>query len=357
MKASTPIRVIASLGVSAGLLAWLVFRVSPQALAHAAAEVNWRLLAPATVAMVFALYFWDAVCLPTAYRVDDNRWSYWRSLHLRGLSYLAGSLHYELGQAALAWGMARTQNTSVVRMLSRSVLLAIHDIVVLLGLGLAGSMFTSDPRVERVRPAVTMALSVAVAIALLFWLLPVRLRAKVAVVLLGLVLAESLFTSDARTERIWPLVALAIALAAAVVTWLFLLTAEQRTKVWAKVEELFAGWSLLRTLRLMLLRCVYFSIFAVYAAVALAICHIAVDHQVVASTIPLVLLADGLPSVAGLGTRDTALQLLLTPDRPEALLAMSLIWSTGLIVVRSAIGLAHLWGYQLLYGTSDESVP
>lgn len=306
MKASTPIRVIASLGISAGLLAWLVYRVSPQALAHAAAEVNWRLLAPATVAMVFALYLWDAVCLPTAYRVDDNRWTYWRSLHLRGLSYLFGSLHYELGQAALAWGMARTQNTSVVRMVSRSVLLAYHDVVVLLGLGFAGSLLSDDPRVERVRPAVAIALSIAIAIAIVFYVLPAAWRAKV-----------------------WG----------------------------AKIDELFAGWSLARSLQLIPLRCVYFSIFAVYAAVALSICRIPVDHQVVASTIPLVLLADGLPSIAGLGTRDTALQLLLMPERPESLLAMSLMWSTGLVVVRSLIGLAHLWGHQLLYGSIDESAP
>jgi hypothetical protein len=306
MKVSSPIRIIASLAVSAGLLAWLVVRVSPQALAQAAAEVNWRLLAPATIIVVFALYFWDAVCLPTAYRVDDNRWSYWRSLHLRGLSYLFGSLHYELGQAMLAWEMARTQKTSVVRMLSRSVLLAYHDVVVLLGLGFAASQLSDDPRVERIRPSLAIAFSIAIAIAIVFWLLP----------------------------------------------------ATCRRKVWgAKIDKLFAGWNLARSLQLIPLRCVYFSIFAVYAAVSLAICHIPVDHKVVASTIPLVLLADGLPSIAGLGTRDTAMQLLLTPDRPEALLALSLIWTTGMIVGRSIIGLAHLWGHQLLYGSIDESAP
>jgi hypothetical protein len=99
---------------------------------------------------------------------------------------------------------------------------------------------------------------------------------------------------------------------------------------------------------------VYFSIFAVYAASALEICHVPVDHQVVASTIPLVLLADGLPSIAGLGTRDTALQFLLAPDRPEALLAMSLFWSTGLVVGRSVIGLAHLWGSQLFHKVGND---
>jgi Lysylphosphatidylglycerol synthase TM region len=304
MKASSPLRVIASLGISAGLLAWLLYRISPQALAHAASEVNWKLLAPVTALMVVALYLWDAICLPIVYRVDENRLSYWRSLHLRGLSYLAGALHYELGQAALAWGMARTQSTSVVRMLWRSVLLVYHDVVVLLGLGLAGSLFSSDPRVERIRPVVATAFAGALAIAILFWLLPAAWRAK----------------------------------------------------VWGtKLDELLAGWSLSRSLQLIPLRCIYFSIFAVYAAVALEIVHVPVDHQVVASTIPLVLLADGLPSIAGLGTRDTALQLLLTPDNPEALLAMSLIWSTGLVVVRSVIGLAHLWAGQLLGISNDES--
>jgi hypothetical protein len=299
MKLSPRIKLVASLGVSTGLLAWLVVRVSPPALAHAAADVNWKLLAPATAAMVVALYFWDAVCLPTVYRVDENRWGYWRSLHLRGLSYLAGAIHYELGQAALAWEMAVVQGTSVVRMLSRSVLLAYHDIVVLLGLGLAGSLLSDDPRVERVRPAVAIALTIALAIALTFWLLPAKVR----------------------------------------------------TKIWGmKIDELFAGWSLSRSLRLIPLRCIYFSVFAVYAAGALEICRIPVDHHVVATTIPLVLLADGLPSIAGLGTRETALQLLLNPDKPEVLLALSLIWSTGLIVVRSVIGLACLWGGQLLGG-------
>src|SRR5476651_424169 len=103
MKTSSPIKLIASLGISAGLLVWLILRTSPAKLAAAAGEVDWKLLAPATVAMVVALYLWDAACLPTIYRVDEHRWSYWRSLHLRGLSYLGGAFHYELGQAALAW--------------------------------------------------------------------------------------------------------------------------------------------------------------------------------------------------------------------------------------------------------------
>jgi hypothetical protein len=69
----------------------------------------------------------------------------------------------------------------------------------------------------------------------------------------------------------------------------------------------------------------------------------------VLSTIPLVLLADGLPNFAGLGTRETSLLLLLAPREPPVLLAMSLIWSTGMILVRFVIGLAHLWCHELLF--------
>ena len=86
----------------------------------------------ATGTLVVGLYLWDSVCLQTVYSVRDNRWSYGRSLQLRGLSYLGGCVNYELGQGAFAWGLARLQNARVVRMLSRSVLLAYHDIFVLL---------------------------------------------------------------------------------------------------------------------------------------------------------------------------------------------------------------------------------
>jgi hypothetical protein len=91
------------------------------------------------------------------------------------------------------------------------------------------------------------------------------------------------------------------------------------------------------------LRLVYFGILIVYGGLALWICEIPVGPMVVLGTIPLVLVADALPSVAGLGTRETALLLLLKPDSPATLLAMSLFWSTGMIVCRLAIGLLLLW--------------
>ena len=92
----------------------------------------------------------------------------------------------------------------------------------------------------------------------------------------------------------------------------------------------------------------------VYAAVALQMCGILISGLDLLSTIPLVIAADGLPSVAGIGTRETALLLLLDTDRPEVLLAMSLVWSTGMIIGRLTIGLTHLWWprvVHLAYGT------
>jgi hypothetical protein len=291
------------LGISIILLAVVVWKVSPSALLEAAAQLNWPPLLLATAIMVTALYLWDAVCLPAVYRVEGQRLSYWQSLHLRGLSYLGGALNYELGQAALAWGMARLQQTGVVRMLFRSVLLAYHDILLLLAVGLIGSFLSDDPRAERLRPLVSIALAVTVGVGIVLWALPANIRARIR----------------------------------------------------ADGASVLDGWSLARSARLLPLRLVYFGILVIYAAIAMNICRLPVDRTVVVSTIPLVLLADGLPSFAGLGTRETSLQLVLAPGEPNAMLfAMSLFWSTGMIIGRIIIALAHLWGHHWHQPTKQE---
>jgi hypothetical protein len=85
----------------------------------------------------------------------------------------------------------------------------------------------------------------------------------------------------------------------------------------------------------------------IYAVIALAICAIPVTGEVVLSTIPLVLLAEGLPNFSGLGTRETALLLLIQAPDKATLVAMSLFWSTGMLVFRFLIGLALLWHHSL----------
>jgi hypothetical protein len=281
--------------VSAALLAGVIWRVSPASLLQKTALLDWNLLAPATIVMVVGLYLWDSICLPVVYQSGSGRITYGQALHLRGLSYLGGALNYELGQGVLAWAMARLQNTSLVRMLARSVLLAYHDIFVLLLAGGLGTLISGDPRAARFRPYIAVGLLVAVGIGVIVWLLPEWFRAKFR---------------------------------------------------WGDRQSLLEGWSVARSGRLLVLRAIYFSILVVYGLVAIRICRLPVDTNVVLTAVPIVLLADGLPSFAGLGTREAALLFLLRPptkDDEAQLVTMSLFWSTGMIVVRFIIASAHLW--------------
>jgi hypothetical protein len=289
--------------VSAGLIAWLVVRVNPDRLAQAAAELNWALLVPVTALMVLCLYIWDAVCVRALFSNTGAAIRYRQVLHARGLSYLVGVINYELGQGALAWSMSTLQGVSVVSGLARIVLLAYHDLIVLLGLGLLGSTILIQPETYGVRVFSAVGMAALLAAPVVILLLPVQIR------------------------RLVP------------ARWL------------PRLES----WNLKRSLELLALRVTYFSIFILYVTIALRICQIPVGQWQVLSSVPIVLMADALPSVSGLGTRDTALQLLIQTPRREVLAAMSLIWSSGLIVGRLGIGLFHLWlarGWGLAAGHS-----
>ena len=276
--------------ISFSLIAWLLNHVSPAELLRATEELNWYVLAPATILMVLGLYFWDAVCLRSLFTTKDAPLRYRQALRARGISYLATVINYEFGQGVLAWDMAQSQKTSVVSCLSRMVILAYHDLLVLFGLGLLGSTLLLQPKVTSMRTFAATGLLVLLLLPLLFRIVPSS----------------------------------------------FL----QRTGRWLpKLDR----WSFAQSCTLSVLRIAYYLILIIYAAVALRCCRIHVDSLLVLSTIPMVLLADGLASVSGLGTRDAALQLLLKPDRPELLAAMSLLWSSGLIIGRLSIGLVHMW--------------
>lgn len=278
--------------VSIGLLAWLLQIVSLRDLVGALSNLDWHLLAPLTALMVAVLYFWDSVCLQVLFVVDDRLVPLKQSLAVRAKSYLLGAINYQLGQGAIAWGMAKLQNTSFLSALSRSVLLAYHDLFVLLTAGLIGATFGEDPRLARIQMICSVGLGILLAV------------------------TGGLFLVCKRYGR-----------------WI------RRTKWGAWIDS----WSWRRSLQLSVLRVIYFGTLVFYASLALRICRIAVDWKVAVSAIPVVLLADGLPSVTGLGTREAALLLLLDPPQPERLLAMSLVWSSGMIFGRFAIGLLALW--------------
>ncbi|MHB8954401.1 MAG: lysylphosphatidylglycerol synthase domain-containing protein [Pirellulaceae bacterium] len=284
---------ILPVAVSAGLIAWLLYQIPPGKLLEELARLPQGQILPLSAAMVVALYVWDTFCLQTVFATEQVV-PYRQMLALRGKSYLLGAFNYELGQGIVAWNVSQKQGISLLATLSRSVVLAYHDLAVLLSVGLFGALLIENPpeqiTIAKIVCAVGLALQFAAAV--LLAALPKSARQRI------------------RGTR-WG-------------AWL-------------------VDWSWQRSLTLAGQRFVYFAILIAYGGVALAISGIPVHDLVVVSTLPLVLLADALPSVAGIGTRETALILLLAPENPAVLLAVSLIWSSSMIVGRLMIGLVWLW--------------
>lgn len=282
------------LAISAGLVGWLIWRIAPEKLGRAAQSLDWPLLAWATLALVLALFGWDAVCLRWLFTRADRPLSYPESLRARAGSYLWSAFNYEAGQAVLAWNVARTQKIPVLSALGGCLILALHDLVVLLSLGLAGTLANTDRRAALLRPVCGVALMVLATLLGGWKLLPGRWHERIQQTRLG--------------------------------SWL-------------------RFWSWRDSLLLVLLRLGYYGIMLLYAVVALNVCGVGLDGRKVAGVVPLVLLADALPSVSGFGTRDTALLglLELSGEQQAVLLNFSLFWSAGLMTGRLGIGLASWW--------------
>jgi hypothetical protein len=282
--------------ISLALLAWLLWRNPPGDSIAAARQLNWLVLLPLTALLVLALYGWEAVCFRELFGLADRPLTYGQMLRVRGLSYLAGVVNYGAGQALAAWQVARLQRTSLLSTLSRTVLLAYHDLVVLFALASLGSALSAAKRAVELRPFCWIGLAGLIAVGVAVAALPHRWR------------------HGFRASR-WG-------------AWL-------------------DAWSWPRSARLAGLRTVYFLILVAYAAIGMRLCDIRLDLSQTLGTIPLVLIpAAALPSASGLGSREVALQWLLEPERQDqdsAVLAMSLLWSSGLLIGRSMIGLVTLW--------------
>lgn len=278
--------------ISAGLIVWLASRLSVRELLRASAVLPWERLVPMTVGLVVALYLWDSLCLLTVFSIEGRCLTYGDMLRVRGMSYLIGAWNQGLGQVAVAWDVARAQGTTFVAALSRSILLAWHEGLILAIAALTGSWWSENPRTTHARVFCVVLLSVVLGAALFLALLPADRRRRL-----------------------------------------------ERTRWGAWLGE----WNFRRSFRLIVLRVAYFAIVGGYVATALWICGEGISPATALAVIPLVLMATILPSASGLGTRETALYLLLPSRQPDVLVAMGLIWSTGVVVVRLSIGLAWLW--------------
>ncbi len=282
-------RMIVPALVSGGLIAWLLAGLDVPLLLESIAELPWGLLVPLTLVMVTALYLWDAVCLRLVFVVGDRMLPYQTALYVQGIASLFSAVNYQLGQGFVAWLIAVRQQTSFLSALSRSVLLAIHDLGVLFTLGWIGSMIRSSagPQVHGIR------------------------------LLCGLGL---------------------LALVALVIGYRFLPQARRKALRASKFGAWIESWSWKRTAWLLLLRLAYFGISISYAGIAFHIAGLGVGASDILGAIPLVLVAGSLPSVSDLGTRETALVLLLSPAPMELVVAVSLLWSSGMIAGRLIIG-------------------
>ena len=100
--------------------------------------LNWLLLVPATIVLVMSL--WDGVCLLAGVVFHEPPASYRQCLRARRIYYLASVINYEMGQAILAWRMARDQWSDFMPAVSRTVPLAYHDLLVIFNFGLLGAV-------------------------------------------------------------------------------------------------------------------------------------------------------------------------------------------------------------------------
>ncbi len=288
-------RLIVRFGISAGLVALVIGLASPHELVRQLPLLPWRQLVGVTTALVVGLYLADACCVYWLFRQPHRPLAFPTVLRARGHAYLLSSLNYELGQGAMAWHLARAQGRALLSALGTCALLAFHDVVVLLTLGLLGGLLSADPGGQPIARSCALALALVAGLGIAIRWLPGRWQ-------------ERCLPSRFRVHLDW--------------------------------------WTWKHSAHLALLRTGYFALMLLYASYGLKVCGVSLSAQVICSVVPLVLLADGLPiSVSGLGTREATLLYLINPEIEEraVLVAFSLLWSLGLVFGRAALGLAFWW--------------
>ena len=280
---------------STAMLLWLLSRFSIADVLAAFGQFNWPLLIPLTLALVLFMFFWDALCLQRLFSNDAEPVAYRLVVHARGLSYLFAVVNFSFGQGLLALILSRARRITFVEAVGRCVVMAYVDALTLLGVGAIGATISDDPRIRYVPLIAGLALAG----------------------LLSLVIALKAFPGGVIMKfRRTPLGDIAYLL----------------------------DWPWPQLLKLAGLRLVYFSASILYLWTALQIAGFGIGPLVAISVLPIIARLEGLPlSVGGLGTRETALVLLLDPPQPELLVAFCLVWSGSFISGRMLIGLISLW--------------
>ncbi len=280
--------------ISAGLLGWLIWKVTPEKLLWALSFDSWPWLVALTFAQVIVLFLWDTVCLWWLFSQPDQPLPFRMVLRARTDSVLWSAVNLEIGQAVFAAKLADRVKEPLTAALGRCLLLAMFDTGTLTSLGVIGSFVNPDPVTWYFR---------------------------------------------------WPCLGIALGLLA---LGLLLRYLPERAQRWLKGKE-WASWLVWmnwrRAIRLVLFRLVLFLLMLLYVGIGLAICHMPSTPTTVIGVVPFVLLAESLPGTGGIGERETALVYLLgaTGEQRAELLSFGLIWSAGVIVGRVLIGLGSAW--------------
>jgi len=88
--------------VSVGLIAWLVWSVSPRQLLETLARVNWPALVLASLLQAVGLFLWDTLCVWWLFGKPDRRLPFRTVLRLRCDTVIWSALSLEIGQTAFA---------------------------------------------------------------------------------------------------------------------------------------------------------------------------------------------------------------------------------------------------------------
>ncbi len=280
---------------SSVMLLWLFSRFSLTELINAFGQFQWPLLIPLTWALVAFTFLWDSLCLRRLFSQGTEPIDYGVVAHARGLSYLFAVVNFSFGQGLLAFILSRARGIRFAEAAGRCVVMAYVDVLTLLSVGLMGASFSSDPRIRYMPLVAGLALASLLSVVAVLKVFPGRAIPRFRQSPLG----------DAARLLDWP---------------------------WSEIGSL-AG-----------LRLVYFSGSILYLWTALWIAGFAIGPLVAISVLPIIAMLEGLPlSIGGLGTRETALVLLLQPPHPELLVAFCLVWSGSFISGRMLIGLISLW--------------
>lgn len=278
------------IAVSLAILAWLLRAVDLRALADA---MSWRVAA--WMVPGFAVYgavtLWlEAVSLGRPLETVSSRVSRWTLARIKCASYLLGIVNYALGAAALSVLLQRRAEFGLARAAGVVILVSSVDLIVVLGIAGAGLAWShSEAPAEQV------------------WLF--------ALGVVGLGLGLLVLRSPARLGPLDRIRSLTV-------------FEGLRTVPGGRLAELFA------------LRIAFAACFASICGLAFVAFQVPAPLPEIVSGVLLVAVVAALPiAVAGLGTSQAAfLYLFQEYASPETLLAMSLVITAGMLLLRAGMG-------------------